>query len=88
MGHDESLGWAVTEEQRDRTVDFLSDQYAEGRLDSLEFDARVGQALKATTRRELNAEGRARVPLHKGSHRGPAFARSCPAVIPALWAQH
>ncbi len=81
MGHDESLGWAVTEEQRDRTVDFLSDQYAEGRLDSLEFDARVGQALKATTRRELNSslEGLARVPLHRQAVTGaPAFRSIVP----------
>ena len=64
MRYEESLEWAITEDQRERTVNYLSDQYAEGRLDSLEFDSRIEQALKASNRRELNAslEGLARVP--------------------------
>lgn len=76
MRYEESLEWAITEDQRERTVNYLSDQYAEGRLDSLEFDSRIEQALKASNRRELNAslEGLARVPLHTQAVSGvPAY---------------
>lgn len=60
-----SLELPVTDPQRDRTVDYLQTAYADGRLSAEEFDQRLGMALAARTRRELNATfaGLARVPL-------------------------
>ncbi|MGA4507198.1 DUF1707 and DUF4870 domain-containing protein [Propionibacteriaceae bacterium G1746] len=50
-----SLNLLVTDAQRDRAVSYLQEAYADGRLTEPDFDMRVGQALKARTRRELNA---------------------------------
>ncbi|MGJ3507091.1 DUF1707 domain-containing protein [Enemella sp. A6] len=44
----------ITEEQRERAESWLQDAYADGRLDALEFDQRMGIALQARTRGELN----------------------------------
>lgn len=44
----------VTPDQRDRAERFLAEAYADGRLNELEFDARMDQVLEATTRRDLN----------------------------------
>lgn len=44
----------ITEEQRERAERWLQDAYADGRLDALEFDERMGIALQARTRGELN----------------------------------
>lgn len=49
------LALRVTDAQRDRAVDYLQGAYAEGRLSATEFDERVGVALAARTRGELNA---------------------------------
>lgn len=61
----ESLEWRVTDAQRDRVVDYLNTAYVEGRIDLSEMDQRIGDALNARTRRELNAtlSGLATVPL-------------------------
>ena len=82
MKKDESLNWAITEEQRDRTVNYLSDAYAGGRMDTLEFNTRIDKALGASTRGELNSslEGLARVPLHTQAISGVASYR---AVAPS-----
>lgn len=55
----------VTEAQRDRSADYLQRAYAEGRIGPQEFEDRIGQVLKARTRRELNAAfaGLARIPI-------------------------
>lgn len=59
-----SLDWAVTPDQRARAEDYLQRAYADGRLSGEEFDRRIGTALSATTRRELNQafDGLARIP--------------------------
>jgi uncharacterized Tic20 family protein len=49
-----SLALQVTADQRDRAESWLKDAYADGRVPEDEFDARMGQVLGATTRRELN----------------------------------
>lgn len=55
----------VSDVERERVAQFLQEAYADGRLDALEFDRRIDQALTASTRGELNAsfQGLARVPL-------------------------
>lgn len=55
----------VSDVERDRVVAFLQEAYADGRLDALEFDRRLDQALNAKTRSELNVafHGLARQPL-------------------------
>lgn len=45
----------VTDEQRDRAVDYLQQAYAKGTLDEETFDDRLAQALTATRRGDLNA---------------------------------
>lgn len=59
-----TLDWAVTPDQRARAEDWLQRAYTEGRLSHEEFDRRMGMALEASTRRELNAafEGVATIP--------------------------
>ena len=59
-----SLDWAVTPDQRARAEDYLQRAYADGRLSGEEFDKRIGMALSANTRRELNQafDGLARIP--------------------------
>lgn len=61
------LGLPVTAEQRERTASFLQDAYADGRLSEVEFDERIGMALQAQTRRELNTSfaGLALVPASR-----------------------
>ena len=49
-----SLTMPVTPEQRDRAEQWLQEAYADGRISEIEFDARIGQALSASTRKELN----------------------------------
>ena len=68
-----SLDWAVTPDQRARAEDYLQRAYAEGRLSGEEFDQRIGIALSATTRRELNEafDGLARIPSGPGPQRSP-----------------
>lgn len=44
----------ITEEQRERAERWLQEAYADGRLDALEFDQRLGVALQARTRGDLN----------------------------------
>lgn len=64
-----SLGLPVTEEQRERSLAYLQQAYAEGRLTIYELDARVETVLQATTRREMNQafEGLARIPAGTGA---------------------
>lgn len=60
-----SLKMNVTPEQRERAADYLQQAYAEDRIGEAEFDYRIGRALSATTRRELNDAfyGLVQVPL-------------------------
>lgn len=60
-----SLNLRVTEEQRDRALDYLQNAYADGRLDEIDFEGRVSAALAASTRRELNKAfaGLAHIPI-------------------------
>lgn len=44
----------VSDAEREAVTDRLAEHYAEGRLDHDEFDKRVGQAMSATTRADLN----------------------------------
>lgn len=64
-----SLNLPVTQEQRERSLEYLQGAYAEGRLTIYEFDSRAGTVLSATTRRELNQAftGLARVPVGTGA---------------------
>ena len=64
-GTDDILDLRVTNEQRDRVIDYLGVALADGRLDHGEWEQRVEQAMRAKTRRELNAtlRGLATVPL-------------------------
>lgn len=50
----DSLGIRITEQQRDRALAYLQQAYADGRLDESSFEERLGKALAATTRRELD----------------------------------
>lgn len=45
----------ASDAERDTAVRALTKHYADGRLERAEFDERVGQALSARTRRELDA---------------------------------
>lgn len=60
-----SLGLPVTDEQKDRAVDYLQQAYAEGRLTIYEFEDRVQTVLEASTRREMNRAftGLATIPM-------------------------
>ncbi len=49
-----SLSLLVSDEQRERAVDWLQRAYAEGRLTEAELDQRLDQALAARTRKDLN----------------------------------
>lgn len=49
-----SLNLQVSEEQRDRAVDWLQRAYADGRLTETELDQRLDQVFAAGTRRDLN----------------------------------
>lgn len=64
-GTDDILDLRVTNEQRDRVIDYLGVALADGRLGHGEWEQRVEQAMRAKTRRELNAplRGLATVPL-------------------------
>lgn len=66
-GHGHGPGeeqWFVSDAQRDRVVEYLRGAYVDGRLSPAEFEARVGAALAAVTRADLNAtlSGLAQVP--------------------------
>lgn len=52
---DPLLGSHVTDLQRDRAVDYLQQAYATGALSPEDFETRLGIALTATTRDELNS---------------------------------
>lgn len=57
----------VSDEQRDRAVDYLQQAYASGAIEADTFEERLGEALSATTRSELNRSlrevGRVAAPL-------------------------
>ena len=53
--NDPSLSTLVTDVQRDRAVEYLQHAYAAGTLSERAFEERLGQALTAQTRGELNA---------------------------------
>ncbi|MFT8394690.1 DUF1707 and DUF4870 domain-containing protein [Propionibacterium sp.] len=61
----DQLNLPITPAQRDRSVRYLQDCYAQGRLSKEDFDSRISKVLSARNRRELNAafEGFVRVPL-------------------------
>ncbi|HSN43958.1 MAG TPA: DUF1707 and DUF4870 domain-containing protein [Propionibacteriaceae bacterium] len=60
-----SLSTLVTEAQRDRAEHYLQEAFADGRLTSAEFDHRIGLAIQARTRRDLNLslQGLVHVPI-------------------------
>lgn len=73
----------VSDDQRDRAVDYLQQAYASGAIEADVFEERLGEALSATTRAELNRSLRdvarvaapmlaARPPVA----RGPAVSRA------------
>lgn len=78
-----TLTQEVTEAERNRAEAWLKDAYANGRLTPSEFDRRIGIALTATTRRELNSAFLGLVgvpalatavglsPVHPALHQGP-----------------
>ncbi|QGF24396.1 DUF1707 and DUF4870 domain-containing protein [Raineyella fluvialis] len=49
-----SLNLLVSDEQRDRAVDWLQRAYADGRLTEIELDQRLDQVFAARTRKDLN----------------------------------
>ncbi len=49
-----SLNLLVSDEQRDRAVDWLQRAYADGRLSESELDQRLDQVFSARTRKDLN----------------------------------
>lgn len=49
-----SLKMHVTAEQRDRAEQWLQEAYADGRITEDDFDARIGQVISATDRKDLN----------------------------------
>lgn len=79
---DDSLDWPITEEQRQRSEEFLQECYADGRIDLLDFEQRVGIVLSARTRGELNPafNGLARVPLHSQAVATAPSRRGRPVV--------
>lgn len=66
---DPMLSVLVTDVQRDRAVEYLQRAYAASAISDEVFEQRLGMALTATTRAELNA-----------SLRG--LARVAPAMLP------
>ena len=52
---DPSLSTTITDVQRDRAVEYLQRVYASGELSEELFEQRLGMALTAQTRAELNA---------------------------------
>lgn len=78
---DPSLNLLVTDNQRDRVTEFLQQAYADGRIDRLDFDNRVDQALSARTREDLNRayDGIAHLPLASTAIR-PAAYRQLPVA--------
>lgn len=82
FGHP-SLDLPVTEEQRDRSLAYLQQAYAERRLTEYELDQRVETVLTARTRREMNRAftGLAHVPMGTGALLAP---RRSPGAATAL----
>jgi len=72
---DPSLSTTITDVQRDRAVEYLQRVYASGELSEELFEQRLGMALTAQTRAELNASlhGLARV---AGMFPAPPAARA------------
>ncbi|ALN15823.1 DUF1707 and DUF4870 domain-containing protein [Acidipropionibacterium acidipropionici] len=62
---DATLDLRVTNEQRQRVLDYLGDALADGRINMSEFEKRSDDAIAAKTRRDLNQSlsGLATVPL-------------------------
>lgn len=60
-----SLSTLVTEAQRERAERYLQEAFADGRLTPSEFDRRIGLAIQARTRRDLNQslQGLVHVPI-------------------------
>lgn len=54
MNADPLLNQRVSDEQRDRAVDYLQQAYAAGAIEPDMFEERLGEALSANTRAELN----------------------------------
>lgn len=79
-GPDPLLNQRVSDEQRDRAVDYLQQAYAAGAIEADTFEERLGEALSASTRAELNRSLRdvARVAAPMLSRRAPVAAH--PAV--------
>ncbi len=72
----------VTEAQRERSLDYLQQAYAAGRLTEYEFDQRIGIVLGARTRSEMNVafNGLAWVPMGRGA----SLVAPRPAGAPGL----
>ena len=69
---DPSLSTTITDVQRDRAVEYLQRVYASGELSEELFEQRLGMALTAQTRAELNAS------LHGLARRGWHVPRPLP----------
>ncbi|WP_158600622.1 DUF1707 and DUF4870 domain-containing protein [Tessaracoccus antarcticus] len=70
---DPTLGNQVTDVQRDRAVEYLSNAYASGAIDADTFEDRMATALTSSTRAELNSSlrGIARVATPAGQFAAP-----------------
>lgn len=79
MSTDPLLSQRVSDEQRDRAVDYLQQAYASGAIGEELFEERLGEALTAMTRAELNASlrGVARVAA-------PLMGRRAPSARPPV----
>lgn len=83
MNKDLPASGPVTEEQRDRAVDYLQQAYAKGTLDADQFEDRLSEALLASDRRELNLSlrGIARVAPGASGSALSAAPKAVPEVV-------
>jgi uncharacterized protein len=80
----------VSDDEREQAVRMLQNAYAEGRIDHVELDRRVGEALNAADRSDLSGALRG-LPLpasRSATSDRPAHARSgaAPSASERLWA--
>jgi hypothetical protein len=74
----------VTPAQRDRAVEILQEMYADDRLNRLEFDTRLEQALTATTRAQLNSSFDGLLDRPVPTYAPVAFTRPAPCNGPPV----
>jgi Domain of unknown function (DUF1707) len=76
-GQDADQHLRVSDAERQAVADRLAEHYADGRLDQAEFDERVGRAMSAKTRADLNGLFD---DLPEMSGPSPAGAQGAPAM--------